>query len=814
METLEPRQLLATITTYPTTAGSGQAEVTVASGLIWFTELSANTIGSIDPAHPEAGVTSRTLGNAGPPVTITTGPDNAVWYTAFGKGTMSRLDPANPAAAIQSYALPGKNYTPANSAAAFPFSATPSDLTAGPGGLIWYTDPANNAIGNLDPAHPANTSALAVTRPAGMLGIKNLTSHIVSSAGKLWFTEASFANGAVASSGVGIYDPTANTWNEVVLPNSAGLQPFDITTVGQSIWVSLANITTNASGTVVNSAKVARIDPTNNNAVSVFTLPTPPAPANASLPYPYRIAAGPDGNLWFSDVQNGEIGTFNVTSHATTYLTLPAAGASPNGLVASAVDGAVWYADATGSVGRIIQGTQLTITPPNQPPATLNAGTPFGLTVYATNAAGTLDPSFNGNVTIALANNPGGSTLGGTKTVNAVNGVATFSGLTLDKASNGYTLTVSTSGLTSATTTGVNVSSAVQGATHLVVQSVSPTSMNPGTPFSVIVRAENASGAVDTTYTGSVTIALASNPGNSTLGGTLTVNAAGGVATFNGLTLNNAGNGYTLGVTASGLAGATTSGINVAPPAQHATHLVIAAQPPSSALTGSPFSVVVQALTDGGAIDPSFSGSVTISLANGASGLGGQTTIQAVNGVATFNNLTLANVGSGYALVVTSPGLAGTNSAAITVQAPTPPSPVIVAASIVMNPPKKKRGKATFGGFQIQFNSAMDGASFGNGNNYSLRAMVQVTQKVGKKRVKVLQPAKPVAFSIQVVDSTTVKLVTTNQKVFKLGGQLTLSGISAAGGIKSAAGGYLGGVTGSVLTFSISKNAKSITRIS
>jgi hypothetical protein len=107
----------------------------------------------------------------------------------------------------------------------------------------------------------------------------------------------------------------------------------------------------------------------------------------------------------------------------------------------------------------------------------------------------------------------------------------------------------------------------------------------------------------------------------------------------------------------------------------------------------------------------------------------------------------------------------------------------------------------------------MGGASLGNGNNYTLRAMVQVTQKIGKKRVRVTLPNKVVAFSPQLVDSTTVRLVTTNQKVFKLGGQITLIG-SAPGGIKSAAGGYLGSVAGSVLTFSISKNAKSITRIS
>src|SRR5207248_2212056 len=68
-----------------------------------------------------------------------------------------------------------------------------------------------------------------------------------------------------------------------------------------------------------------------------------------------------------------------------------------------------------------------------------------------------LDTTFNGPVTIALQNNPGGSTLGGTLTVTASNGVATFSGLTLNNPGNGYSLVVSSNGLTSAITTPFNV---------------------------------------------------------------------------------------------------------------------------------------------------------------------------------------------------------------------------------------------------------------------------------------------------------------------------------------------------------------------
>ena len=47
-------------------------------------------------------------------------------------------------------------------------------------------------------------------------------------------------------------------------------------------------------------------------------------------------------------------------------------------------------------------------------------------------------------VTMSLGNNPSGATLGGTKTVTAVNGVAIFHSLTINKVGNGYTLVAKT----------------------------------------------------------------------------------------------------------------------------------------------------------------------------------------------------------------------------------------------------------------------------------------------------------------------------------------------------------------------------------
>jgi hypothetical protein len=67
---------------------------------------------------------------------------------------------------------------------------------------------------------------------------------------------------------------------------------------------------------------------------------------------------------------------------------------------------------------------------------------------------------FTGSVTIAIGHNGGlllHGTLSGTKTVAAVNGVATFSNLSIDQLGNGYTLSATASGLTRAESTPFNV---------------------------------------------------------------------------------------------------------------------------------------------------------------------------------------------------------------------------------------------------------------------------------------------------------------------------------------------------------------------
>src|SRR5205823_2555131 len=159
------------------------------------------------------------------------------------------------------------------------------------------------------------------------------------------------------------------------------------------------------------------------------------------------------------------------------------------------------------------------------------------------------------------------------------NGVATFSGLTLNKAAAGYLLQASSGSLTGATAGPITI--APLAASQLVVTTPPPSTVTSGAGFGLIVSAENVYGDVLTTFSSPITLTL-NNAGGATLSGpaSLTVNAVAGVATFTGLSINTAGTGYTISAASTGLTGATSSAITVATAA--ATQLVQTTPPPVS----------------------------------------------------------------------------------------------------------------------------------------------------------------------------------------------------------------------------------------
>ncbi len=300
-----------------------------------------------------------------------------------------------------------------------------------------------------------------------------------------------------------------------------------------------------------------------------------------------------------------------------------------------------------------------------QPPASVTAGSTFGLTVTIEDKFGNLIPTYSGSVAVAISSNPGKSTLGGTLTATVTNGVATFSGLTLNKVDAGYTLSLTSGTLAAVITSAIAVTPST--ASQLVVTTQPPASVTAGAGFALTVTAEDKFGNVATAFTGSVTVALDSNPTGTTLGGTLTLTAVKGVAAFTGLKLNLVATGYTLQATTTGLTTAVTGALSVVPAA--ASQLVVMTQPPAGVTAGTEFGFAVVAEDKYGNLVTSFTGTMTVAIGvnPGGSTLGGTLTVTAVAGVASFSDLTLNNPGTGYTLKVSATGLTGITSSAFNV---------------------------------------------------------------------------------------------------------------------------------------------------
>src|SRR5207244_10592427 len=104
------------------------------------------------------------------------------------------------------------------------------------------------------------------------------------------------------------------------------------------------------------------------------------------------------------------------------------------------------------------------------------------------------------------------------------------------------------------------------------------------------VRALDALGNLVPSFTGSVTVALGTNPGGAILSGTTPVAAVSGVATFF-LSLNRTGTGYTLTASASGFTPVTSTPFDII--AGTATQLAFTVQP-SNTVAGAAINPAVQ----------------------------------------------------------------------------------------------------------------------------------------------------------------------------------------------------------------------------
>ena len=236
------------------------------------------------------------------------------------------------------------------------------------------------------------------------------------------------------------------------------------------------------------------------------------------------------------------------------------------------------------------------------------------VTVDVEDAENNLVTTDTSSVVMTIASGPAGAVLGGTTSVAAVGGVATFNDLTLSTAG-AYTLTASDGAYTPVTSASFSITAPAANRLAFAQQPVSTTTTSVLAP--VIVNIQNSGGTLLTGDTSNVTLAVAAGPVGATLGGTTTIGAVGGVATFNNLTLTTAGI-YTLTATDGGDTPSTSTSFTISVPGVN--KLVFATQPQSTTTSTTLAAVKVNVEDSSGTLLTGDTSTVTLAIASGPAG--------------------------------------------------------------------------------------------------------------------------------------------------------------------------------------------------
>ena len=418
---------------------------------------------------------------------------------------------------------------------------------------------------------------------------------------------------------------TAGTQTVTVRDTSTGATAFAsiVVTGGPAVRLAITTSpTTTIAGTPI-GVTVTALDQFNNTATGFLgTVTFTSSDGQADLPGAYAFTVG-------------DAGTHTFASGAT----LKTAGTQSIGATQSRGDVSVSGASASVAISPAAAARVVFVQQPTN--VTAAAAINPAVTVGVRDAYGNSVTGSSASISVALATNPSGGTLGGTTTVSAAGGVATFANLSIDRAGTGYTLVASSPGLASGTSSAFNV---MAGPAARLAFTAQPASTVAGVAISpaVQVSVQDAAGNTVTSSSATITVALQANPNGATLAGILTLPATNGVATFPALTIGRAGSGYTLTAAAAGLASATSATFNVA--AGPATALVISA--PSSATAGSAFSVTLTAQDAYGNTATGYTGTVRFTSTDGQAALPGTYTFGATDAGTHTVSVTLGSAGA------------------------------------------------------------------------------------------------------------------------------------------------------------------------
>ena len=276
--------------------------------------------------------------------------------------------------------------------------------------------------------------------------------------------------------------------------------------------------------------------------------------------------------------------------------------------------------------------------------------------------------TYSSLVTMSVATGAGPFTTGSTVTVAAVNGVATFTNLSLS-ASGGYLIQAGDGFVTSANSSPFVVVPDVASKLAVFQQ---PSNATAGVAISpaMIVDVVDQFGNLVTTNTSTVTISVATGPSTTfDAASKLAVAASGGIATFSKLILDTAGS-YTLSAADGSLAAATSGSFTVG--AAAASKLAITTQPSNVTAGAAITPAITVAIQDKyGNLATTNSSTVTVAVAAGpTTTFDASSTVSAAasGGIATLSNVILDKAGS-YTLKFSDGTLTKATSLSFTVSA-------------------------------------------------------------------------------------------------------------------------------------------------
>jgi hypothetical protein len=636
-------------------------------------------------------------------------------------------------AAESTHTTDSSSFTIAGAANKLAFSTEPSTTTAGsaisPAVTVQVEDSSGNLVTN-------STASVTIAISSGGAFSAGSTLTVSASGGVATFsnlvpTKAATSSFTLTASSSGLTSATSSSFTVNV---GAATQVVFTTQpgggAGGTAWSSQPVVTVeDASGNTVTSSSASITLAINNN------------PGGGALSCTTNPLGASSGVATFAGCKINFVGTGYTLS------------ATSSGL-----------ASATSSAFNITAGTAAQLVFTTQPGGG-TAGTAWSQQpVVTVEDAGGNTATSSASITLAIGTNPGSGTLtctGGLST-SASSGVATFAGCSINKEGTGYTLTATSSGLTSATSNGFNVTAAT--ATQLVF-TTQPGGGSAGTAWTAqpAVTFEDASGnPVDSTA--NVTLAISNNPGSGTL--TCTTNPLGataGVATFAGCQINKTGTNYTLTASSPGLPNATSGSFSITPGT--ATQLVYLQQP-TNTQAGSSISpaVTVQVEDANNNVVTTGTGStasvaMAIGTNPGSGTLSGTTPVSAVAGVATFSNLSINKTGTGYTLAASSTGLTGATSNTFNITTGTAAKlafgqqPTTTTAGSAISPPVTVQVEDS-GGNLVTTDSSTVTITISTGGAFSGTSTTSVAASGGVATFSNLVPTNAGSFTLSAADGS------------------------------------------------------------